>query len=145
MRGRGRAAGDPVPCPSDSGRGARQLCGMTASPGVPPRPDGALARVVRRAAGAAAARPRTAIALWLVLVAGCVLAGGMAGTRSLTESEAGVGESQRADERLAAAVLIEVTIVRAVALPAAIARLGEKGWRVRRRRAPRPVAAEARA
>ena len=46
---------------------------------------------------------------------------------------------------LAAAVLIDVTIVRAVALPAAITLLGEKGWRVRRRRASRPVAVEARA
>jgi RND superfamily putative drug exporter len=46
---------------------------------------------------------------------------------------------------LAAAVLIDVTIVRALALPAAIALLGERGWRVRRRRASRPVAAEARA
>jgi RND superfamily putative drug exporter len=34
---------------------------------------------------------------------------------------------------LAAAVLIDVTIVRAVALPAAVALLGENGWRVRRR------------
>ena len=46
---------------------------------------------------------------------------------------------------LAAAVLIDVTIVRALALPAAITLLGENGWRVRRRRASRPVVAEARA
>jgi RND superfamily putative drug exporter len=46
---------------------------------------------------------------------------------------------------LAAAVLIDVTIVRAVALPAAITLLGEQGWRVRRRRASRPVTVEARA
>src|SRR5919107_3511678 len=32
---------------------------------------------------------------------------------------------------LAAAVALDVTIVRAIALPAAIALLGEKGWRVR--------------
>jgi hypothetical protein len=78
---------------------------MTESPHIPPRPDGALARAVRRAAGVAAARPRTAIALWLVLVAGCVLAGGAAGTRTLTETESGVGESARADERIEAAGL----------------------------------------
>jgi uncharacterized membrane protein YdfJ with MMPL/SSD domain len=89
---------------------------MTASPSLPPRPDGALARTVRRAAGAAAARPRTAIALWLVLVAGCLVAGGMAGTRSLTETEAGVGESKRADQRIEAAGLrdpaVESVLVR---------------------------------
>jgi hypothetical protein len=57
---------------------------MTASPHLPPRPHGALARAVRRAAGA-------------------------------------------------------------LALPAAITLLGEKGWRVRRRRSSRPIPAEARA
>jgi hypothetical protein len=38
---------------------------------IPTSPDGALARSVRRAAGAAARRPRTTILLWLVFVAGC--------------------------------------------------------------------------
>ena len=39
---------------------------------------------------------------------------------------------------LAAAVLLDVTLVRGVALPAAITLLGERGWRVQRpRRAPR--------
>ena len=40
---------------------------------------------------------------------------------------------------LAAAVLLDVTIVRGVALPAAITLLGERGWKVPRprRRAPR--------
>ena len=78
---------------------------MTESPLTPPRPDGALARGVRRAAGVAAARPRTSIALWLILVIGCALAGGITGTRSLTETESGVGESQRADQRIEAAGL----------------------------------------
>ena len=41
------------------------------------RPDGALSRGVRRAAGVAAPRPKTTIALWLVLVVGCLVAGGM--------------------------------------------------------------------
>ena len=116
VRRRGSGDRDPVPRPSDGGRGRRQPCRMTASPLLPPRPDGALARAVRRAAGAAAARPRTAIALWLVLVVGCVMAGGMAGTRTLTETEAGVGESARADERIEAAGLrdpaVESVLVR---------------------------------
>jgi len=38
---------------------------------------------------------------------------------------------------LAAAVLLDVTIVRGLALPAAITLLGERGWRVPRRAAPR--------
>jgi hypothetical protein len=38
-------------------------------------------------------------------VIGCVLAGGMTCTRSLTETESGVGESQRADQRIEAAGL----------------------------------------
>jgi uncharacterized membrane protein YdfJ with MMPL/SSD domain len=67
--------------------------------------DGALAGLVRRAAGASARRPRMTIAFWLVLVVGCVAAGAMTGTRSLTDSEAGTGESARADARIAAAGL----------------------------------------
>ena len=78
---------------------------MAESPNSQPRPDGALARGVRRAACVAAARPRTAIALWLILGIGCVFAGGMAGTRSLTETESGAGESQRPDQRIEAAGL----------------------------------------
>ena len=37
----------------------------------------------------------------------------------------------------AAAVLLDVTLVRGVALPAAIALLGDRGWRVKRPRARR--------
>jgi uncharacterized membrane protein YdfJ with MMPL/SSD domain len=111
---------------------------MNAATPLPLRPDGALARAVRRAAGAAAARPRTAIALWLVLVVGCVMAGGMAGTRTLTETEAGVGESARADERIEAAGLrdpaVESVLVRsadAAATGAAADMLSERLGRVR--------------
>jgi len=70
-----------------------------------PRADGALARGVRRAAGVAARRPKTAIALWVVLVIGCLVAGGMTGTRELSDAESGAGQSARADARLAAAGL----------------------------------------
>jgi RND superfamily putative drug exporter len=63
--------------------------------------DGLLARVVRSAAGRSARRPRVVIALWLVLIFACVAAGAMTGTQRLTGSEAGVGESARADARLA--------------------------------------------
>ena len=56
-----------------------------------------LAGAVRRAANTSARRPRTTIALWLILVAACVVAGAMTGTRMLTGSESGTGESARAD------------------------------------------------
>jgi RND superfamily putative drug exporter len=65
-----------------------------------PSADGALARGVRRAARAAARRPKTVIALWLLLVIGCGVAGGMAGTQTLTDIESGAGESKQADIRV---------------------------------------------
>ena len=67
--------------------------------------EGLLARIVRRAAGASARRPRTVMALWLVLVIGCVAAGSMTGTERLTGNQAEVGESARADKQLAKAGL----------------------------------------
>jgi len=67
--------------------------------------DGLLARAVRRAAGASARRPKTMIVLWLIFVIGCVTAGAMTGTKTLTDEQAGVGESARADGRTAAAGL----------------------------------------
>jgi RND superfamily putative drug exporter len=67
-----------------------------------------------------------------------VLAGGMAGTRSLTETEAGVGESARADERIEAAGLrdpaVESVLVRsgdAEATRAAADALADRLGRVR--------------
>ena len=80
-------------------------------PSEHPSPDpargagGLLAAIVRRVAGASARRPRTAIALWLVLVVGCVAGGALTGTKTLTAAESGVGESARADARLAHAGL----------------------------------------
>ena len=66
---------------------------------------GALSRGVRRAAGVAARRPKTIIALWLLLVVGCVFAGGAAGTKTLSDTETGAGQSRTADERIEAAGL----------------------------------------
>jgi uncharacterized membrane protein YdfJ with MMPL/SSD domain len=76
----------------------------------PPRPDGALARGVRRVAGVAARRPKAAIALWLLLVVGCTVAGGLAGTRSMTDVESGSGESARADKRIEASGLADPAV-----------------------------------
>jgi RND superfamily putative drug exporter len=77
---------------------------------LPPRPAeppvrDRLRRVVQAIALVSARRPKTMIALWLAIVAGCLVAGGMAGTTQLTGTQSGVGESRHADERLAAAGL----------------------------------------
>ena len=60
---------------------------------------------MRRIATAAARRPRTTIALWLVFVAACLFAGSLTGVKTLTGSETGTGESARADARVDAAGL----------------------------------------
>ena len=70
----------------------------------PPTPRG-LARFVRACARAAARRPKTAIGLWLALIAACTVLGSMAGTRTLPDSDSGVGPSQQAQHTLAHAGL----------------------------------------
>ena len=69
------------------------------------RSDGLLSRLIRRAAGASSRRPKTSLALWLVLVTGFVAAGAVTGTEVIGGGESGVGDSDRADELLAAAGL----------------------------------------
>ena len=59
-----------------------------------------LSRAVRRAAGASARRPKTVVALWLMFVIACVAGGAITGTQTLKGSDAGVGESARADSQL---------------------------------------------
>ena len=70
-----------------------------------PDDPGRLGAAVRSATRIAARRPRTTIALWLLLIVGCTVLGSLAGTRSLTQSAAGTGESARAQARLTAAGL----------------------------------------
>ena len=50
-------------------------------------------------------RPKTTIALWLLLVVGCTAMGAMTGTRTIGFSEGGTGESARADKLIEAAGL----------------------------------------
>ncbi|HTX30106.1 MAG TPA: MMPL family transporter [Solirubrobacteraceae bacterium] len=78
---------------------------MANSPHISPPSDGALARGVQRISRAAARRPKLTIGLWLLLVAACVMAGSSVGTKSLTNSQQGVGESAHADAIIAAAHL----------------------------------------
>lgn len=61
----------------------------------PPRTGGH--HPLRRLAAWSIRHRALAIVLWLVLIAGAVLAGGMSGTRMLTDGEAGSGQSARAD------------------------------------------------
>ncbi len=70
-----------------------------------PAPDGLLARAVRRVARGSARRPKSTIALWLLLVVGFTVGGGMVGTQYLDSSDTGTGESARADKRLTASGL----------------------------------------
>ncbi|WP_320669890.1 MMPL family transporter [Patulibacter defluvii] len=83
---------------------------ITSPPGGPSRPPrtethGLLARVVRRTSRAAAKRPKFTILLWILLVVGLTVAGGMTGTKTIDSSKSGVGESKVADERIADAGL----------------------------------------
>lgn len=68
---------------------------------------GRIARLVRAAAAASARRPKLIIVLWLALIAGCGIAGGLAGTRTLSNADSGSGESGRAQQALARAGLLD--------------------------------------
>lgn len=72
---------------------------------IPVTSDGLLGRAVRRASRASTRRPGLTICLWLLLVVACVMAGASVGTKSLSNSQTGVGESARADAIIAAAHL----------------------------------------
>ena len=86
-----------------SGRRRRSLhaAPMTIGPRVD---DGAGAWTLTRIVRAAARRPKSTIALWLLLVVGFTVGGGMVGTRTSTPPN-GTGESARADQRLTASGL----------------------------------------
>ena len=55
-----------------------------------------LTRLVGGAARGASRRPKLTIALWLMLVVGCLVAGGLSGTRQLSNAASGTGESAAA-------------------------------------------------
>ena len=65
-----------------------------------------IARMVRVAARVSARRPKLVITLWLVLIAGCVIGGGLVGTRRLSSADSGSGESGRAELQLQHAGLL---------------------------------------
>ena len=67
----------------------------------------ALARLVGAAARGASRRPKLTIALWLALVVGCLVAGGLSGTHQLSNAASGTGESAAAQARLHHAGLVD--------------------------------------
>ncbi|MFN8111751.1 MAG: MMPL family transporter [Solirubrobacterales bacterium] len=69
------------------------------------KPQRGLAGFVQRAARASGRRPKSVIALWLVLIAGLIAAGSMTGTKELSSTDAGVGQSGEAGRALASAGL----------------------------------------
>jgi RND superfamily putative drug exporter len=56
-------------------------------------PNRGLAGFVQRAARVSGRRPKTAIVLWLALIVGLVFAGSSAGTKEISDVDAGIGES----------------------------------------------------
>lgn len=66
-----------------------------------------LARLVGGAARGASRRPKLTIFLWLALVVGCLVAGGLSGTRQLSNAASGTGESAAAEARLHHAGLVD--------------------------------------
>lgn len=60
-----------------------------------------LARVVRGAARISSRRPKLTILLWVLLIVGCTAAGAATGTNSLSGADGGVGDSGRAEQRIA--------------------------------------------
>jgi uncharacterized membrane protein YdfJ with MMPL/SSD domain len=66
-----------------------------------------LARLVGGAARGASRRPKLTIFLWLALVVGCLVAGGLSGTHQLSNAASGTGESAAAEARLHSAGLAD--------------------------------------
>ena len=66
-----------------------------------------LARLVGGAARGASRRPKLTIFLWLALVVGCLVAGGLSGTHQLSNAASGTGESAAAEARLHHAGLVD--------------------------------------
>jgi RND superfamily putative drug exporter len=56
-----------------------------------------LSRAVSSISGASARHPRTMVALWLLLIAGCIFAGASVGTGTLSNAGSGTGDSVKGD------------------------------------------------
>ncbi len=77
------------------------------TPAAENRTPPTLARLVGGAARGASRRPKLTIFLWLALVVGCLVAGGLSGTHQLSNAASGTGESAAAEARLHSAGLVD--------------------------------------
>ena len=90
--------------------------------------------IAARAGSWSARHKKTAIFGWIAFVLASLVLGGAIGTKQLEDTDTGSGDSGRADRMkqlgvgLAAAILIDATIVRAVLLPATMKLLGDANW-----------------
>lgn len=75
-----------------------------------PASRGGIVRLVWAAARLAQRRPRTIVCLWLLLVIGCVAAGSLVGSESLTATQSEVGQSAQADALLHRAGLADPAV-----------------------------------
>ncbi|MFA4927227.1 MAG: MMPL family transporter [Patulibacter sp.] len=60
-----------------------------------------MAQAVRGAARLSTRRPKLTVLLWILLIVGCTAAGAATGTNALSDAEGGVGDSGRAEQRIA--------------------------------------------
>lgn len=74
-------------------------------PGHDGRDEAFLPRLTLRSASASARRPKLVLALWMTLVVGLFVAGGMTGTKMAGDQDFGTGESKQARQLIAAAGL----------------------------------------
>lgn len=72
-----------------------------------PDPTGRLSLITLKSTRYASARPKRILALWLLFVVGITVLGGAVGTRTLTGSDANVGETARAEQMLKRAGLTD--------------------------------------
>ncbi len=120
------------------------VSGMHKSRPTSPRPartGGRLARSVSAISGAAERRPKTMITLWLVLIAACVVSGSLTGTRMLSQTDSGTGQSAHALRTLNAAGLKAPSIESVLVSSASPARTARAAQAIERRAAALPVVA----
>lgn len=106
---RGTTRGDSGTISRDTAPVTRDRAGMSSLRPSQPVPDArsrppavsGLARAVRGAARISSRRPKLTILLWVLLIVGCTAAGAATGTNALSRADGGVGDSGRAEQRIA--------------------------------------------
>src|SRR5690349_19992794 len=106
---RGTARGDPGSISRDTRPTTRDGADMSSLRPTEPVPEprsgppiaAGLDRLVRGAAHSDSRRPKLTILLWVLLIVGCTAAGTMTGADALCDVDGGVGDSGRAEQRIA--------------------------------------------